>query len=101
MDGLAERETKTISKVIAGIFLTLITLIILWWAIHTGYRLATEHQRHDKYHLLTNSIGVITIIFGLIYIIIGLGIIAKLGLELFDQLQQGEKGNRQLSRMKQ
>ncbi|XP_050231531.1 uncharacterized protein LOC126680455 isoform X1 [Mercurialis annua] len=95
-------ETKTVSKVIiAGIFVTVITAIILWWAIYTGFRLATEPKRLGKNNLLTTSIGVVTIIFGLIYFIIGLGIIAELGLDLFDQLQQKDnKWNWHPSRLK-
>ncbi|XP_050231532.1 uncharacterized protein LOC126680455 isoform X2 [Mercurialis annua] len=78
-----------------------ITAIILWWAIYTGFRLATEPKRLGKNNLLTTSIGVVTIIFGLIYFIIGLGIIAELGLDLFDQLQQKDnKWNWHPSRLK-
>ncbi|EEF49503.1 conserved hypothetical protein [Ricinus communis] len=102
MDYLAAWETKTVPKVIiAGIFVTVITAIVLWWAIYTGVRLATEPKKDGKYHLLTTSIGVVTIIFGLIYFIIGLGIIAELGLDLSDQLQQKDnKWNWHPSRLK-
>ncbi|KAJ9189657.1 hypothetical protein P3X46_000922 [Hevea brasiliensis] len=94
-------EAKTISEVIVGIFMTLIIMIVLWWAIYTGFRLATEHKREGKFHLLTSSIGVVTIIFGLVYFIIGLGIIEELVVDLFDHLQQKEKkGNRHHSRLK-
>uniref|UniRef100_A0A2C9W0N6 Uncharacterized protein n=1 Tax=Manihot esculenta TaxID=3983 RepID=A0A2C9W0N6_MANES len=102
MNGLAAWEAKTISKVIAGVFMGLIIMIVMWWAIHTGIRLTKEHKRDSKYHLLTSSIGVVTIVFGLVYFIIGLGIIEELVVDLFDHLQQKErKGNLYLTRLKQ
>ncbi|KAJ9132791.1 hypothetical protein P3X46_033625 [Hevea brasiliensis] len=58
---------QTISEVIVGIFATLIIMIMLWWTIYTGFRLATEHRRHSKYHLFTSSISVVTITSGLVY----------------------------------
>lgn len=71
-----------------------------WWAICAGFKLATEPRIESKHYVLSISIGVVTIIFGLIYFIIGIAIITEQGLELLIQLQQEQKGNQHLSRLK-
>lgn len=47
MNGLAAWEAKTISKVIAGVFMGLIIMIVMWWAIHTGIRLTKAQSDHQ------------------------------------------------------
>ncbi|XVE93734.1 hypothetical protein REPUB_Repub01dG0219600 [Reevesia pubescens] len=74
------QETKTISKAIAKALVTVITMFVILWAMYTGFRLATE-SGESKQYLLTVSIGVTTILFGLIYFIIGLAIVLELVLE--------------------
>ncbi|TXG64659.1 hypothetical protein EZV62_011653 [Acer yangbiense] len=91
MDDEAAKATKTIYKVVARISVAVVTLFMLLWSIHTGYRLATEPRRDSKYYFLTTSIGILSIIFGLTYFIIGLAVIVELGLDLFAQLQQKQR----------
>ncbi|KAK2665447.1 hypothetical protein Ddye_004021 [Dipteronia dyeriana] len=91
MDDEPAKATKTTYKVVARISVAMVTLFMLLWSIHTGYRLATEPRRDSKYYFLTTSIGILSIIFGLTYFIIGLAIIVELGLDLFAQLQQKQR----------
>lgn len=66
-------------------------MFMLAWASYTGYRLTTEPRRDDKYYPLIFPIGVVTIVFGTVYIIIGLAIIADLALSLTVQLIMKQK----------
>ncbi|XP_024017986.1 uncharacterized protein LOC21387981 isoform X1 [Morus notabilis] len=79
-------EMKPIHTIVGRILVTLITMVMLAWASYTGYRLATEPRRDDKYYPLIFPIGIVTIVFGSVYIIIGLGLIADLALALTVQL---------------
>ncbi|PON99906.1 hypothetical protein TorRG33x02_043240 [Trema orientale] len=79
-------EMKPVSTTISRIIVTLITMFMLVWASYTGYRLTTEPRRDDKYYPLIFPIGVVTIVFGSVYIVIGLAIIADLALSLTVQL---------------
>ncbi|XWS54999.1 hypothetical protein CRYUN_Cryun10bG0137200 [Craigia yunnanensis] len=76
------QETKTISKAIAKALVTVITMFVILWAMYTGFRLATE-SGESKHYLLTVSIGITTILFGLIYFIIGLAIVLELVLKFW------------------
>lgn len=77
---------KPVHTIVGRILVTLITMVMLTWASCTGYRLATEPRREDKYFPLIFPIGIVTIVFGSVYIIIGLGLIADLALALTVQL---------------
>lgn len=85
----AEAET-TICEAFVGILVSVITVFLLLWAIYTGFRLATEPRGHSRYHFLTFSIGLVTIVFGFIYSIIGVAFILELVLDLSILLQQKE-----------
>ncbi|KAL4615941.1 hypothetical protein ACB092_07G163200 [Castanea dentata] len=78
-------------EVIGGILVNVITAFMLLWGIYTGIRLAMEPRGDSKYHFLTFSIGVITIVFGCLYFIFGLAITLELALDLSSRLQQKEK----------
>ncbi|XP_021287178.1 uncharacterized protein LOC110418704 [Herrania umbratica] len=84
------QETRTISKAIAKALMTVITTLIIMWAMYTGFRLATESE-DSKHYLLTVSIGVTTILFGLIYFVIGLAIVLGVALDFWTRSQQKEK----------
>ncbi|XP_060667566.1 uncharacterized protein LOC107426573 isoform X1 [Ziziphus jujuba] len=84
-------EKKSRSTVIIRIFVILITMCVLAWATYTGFRLATEPQRDGKYYPLAFPIGVVTILFGLVYGIIGLGIVGDLAICLIAQLMPKER----------
>ncbi|EOX97855.1 Uncharacterized protein TCM_006778 [Theobroma cacao] len=84
------QETRTISKAIAKALMTVITMLMIIWAMYTGFRLATE-SGDSKHYLLTVSIGVTTILFGLIYFVIGLAIVLEVALDLWTRSQQKEK----------
>ncbi|XP_039056132.1 uncharacterized protein LOC120198960 isoform X2 [Hibiscus syriacus] len=81
-----KQETRTISKAIGQVLVTVITMFVILWATYTGFRLATE-SGESKQYLLTVSIGVTTILFGLIYFIIGLSIVQELVLEFLTRSQ--------------
>ncbi|XVE48954.1 hypothetical protein DITRI_Ditri01bG0043500 [Diplodiscus trichospermus] len=76
------QETRTKSKAIAKVLMTVITMLVILSAMYTGFRLAAE-SGESKHYLLTFSIGVTTILFGLIYFIIGLAIVLELVLEFW------------------
>ena len=73
---------KSVHVIVGRILVTLVTMIMLAWASYTGYRLATEPRSEDTYYPLIFPIGVVTIVFGTVYIIIGLALIADLALAL-------------------
>ncbi|XVF00993.1 hypothetical protein REPUB_Repub04eG0050000 [Reevesia pubescens] len=80
------KESRTISKAIVKALVTIITMFVILWAMYTGFRLATE-SGESKQYLLTVSIGVTTILFGLIYFVIGLAIVLELVLEFWTRRQ--------------
>ena len=85
----------TIHKAIVGIPVIVITVFMLLWAIYTGFRLAMEprgkYHLHCKYHFLTFSIGVITVVYGFLYFTIGLAKMLELAVDLSSRLQQKEE----------
>ncbi|KAL4385655.1 hypothetical protein GQ457_15G013230 [Hibiscus cannabinus] len=81
-----QQETRTKSKAIGQGLVTVITMFVILWAMYTGFRLTTESGENKQY-LLTVSIGVTTILFGLIYFIIGLAIVQELVLEFLTRTQ--------------
>ncbi|XP_010647593.1 uncharacterized protein LOC104878690 [Vitis vinifera] len=86
------RETKTTQKDTGRLAATVITMFMLLWAIFTGFRLVTEPTRRDgRYSGLAFSIGVVAIVFGFVYFIIGLAILAELVLNILDELQKNER----------
>lgn len=90
--GEAARETKTTQKDTGRLAATVITMFMLLWAIFTGFRLVTEPTRRDgRYSGLAFSIGVVAIVFGFVYFIIGLAILAELVLNILDELQKNER----------
>lgn len=90
--GEAARETKTTQKDTGRLAATVITMFMLLWAIFTGFRLVTEPTRRDgRYSGLAFSIGVVAIVFGFVYFIIGLAILADLVLNISDELQKNER----------
>ncbi|KAF4375279.1 hypothetical protein G4B88_021945 [Cannabis sativa] len=84
-------EMKPLRTIIIRILVTLMTMFMLAWASYTGYRLTTEPRRDDKYYPLIFPIGIVTIVFGAVYIIIGLAIIADLSLSLTVKLMLRRK----------
>ncbi|CAN6686107.1 unnamed protein product [Malus baccata var. baccata] len=82
-------KLKTIC-IVSRIVVSIIAMVMLAWAIKTGFRLATEPRREGKYYPLASPVGVVTIMFGFTYSIIGLCIIAELAVELTKQLQTTE-----------
>jgi TRAP-type C4-dicarboxylate transport system permease small subunit len=78
-------KMKTIC-IICRIIVSVIAMLMLAWAIYTGFRILTR-QREGTYYPLASPVGVASIMFGVIYFIIGLWIIAELVVELAKQLQ--------------
>lgn len=77
---------KTIC-IISRIIVSVIAMLMLAWAIYTGFRILTRQREEGTYYPLASPVGVVSIMFGVIYFIIGLCIIAELVLELAMQLQ--------------
>ena len=76
MNNETARE-MTNHQMIGCILVNVITVFMLLWGTYTGIRLSMEPRGDSKYHFLTFSIGVITIVFGFIYFIFGLAIMLE------------------------
>ncbi|KAI8533083.1 hypothetical protein RHMOL_Rhmol11G0268700 [Rhododendron molle] len=89
-DGAAGTHTKRIVKDIARFIVTVISILLLTWAIYDGIRLATAPGQDGKIDHLAFPVGVVTIAFGTIYFIIGLSIVADLAVNLSSVLKRHE-----------
>ncbi|XP_062018945.1 uncharacterized protein LOC133735558 [Rosa rugosa] len=78
-------KMKTIC-IVSRIIVSLIAMLMLVWAIYTGFRLVTEPIK-GTYYPLASPVGVVSIMFGVIYFIIGLCTIVELAVELTKRLQ--------------
>lgn len=82
------RGCKDTARVIGFV----VSLLMLIWLVHMGYRLTTETRdigsgdAEGGYVALV--FGVVTVVFGLIYFIIGLTIVVELAMELIAWLKQ-------------
>lgn len=65
-------------------------MLLLTWAIYDGIRLATAPGQDGKIDHLAFPVGVVTIAFGTIYLIIGLSIVADLAVNLSSVLKRHE-----------
>ncbi|XP_058190775.1 uncharacterized protein LOC131308007 [Rhododendron vialii] len=90
-DGAARRYTKRIARFV----LTVISMLLLTWAIYAGIRLATAPRQDGKIDYLAFPVGVVTIAFGTIYFIIGLSIVADLAVNLSSVLKRHEDKKKQ------
>lgn len=77
--------------ILVRILVTLFTILVLAWTTYTGFRLVTEPKQEGKYYPLAHPIGLVTILFGVVYIIIGLAIIGDLAIDLLAQSLLKEK----------
>ncbi|KAK9287298.1 hypothetical protein L1049_015711 [Liquidambar formosana] len=93
MGNEAAREIKATHEVIARISAAVICLLMLLWAIYTGFRLATVPRRDSNYSQLAFSIGIVTIAFGSVYFVIGIAIVKELAQDLSGRLQRKKKRN--------
>lgn len=78
---------KTTPKVMVRHTASVILIFLLLWTIQAGIMLATDPGDEAKYYHFAFFIGVVTITFGTIYLIVGLGIIADLALGWSTQSQ--------------
>lgn len=76
---------KTIC-IISRIIVSLIAMVMLLWAISTGFRLVTVPSE-GTYYPLASPVGFVSIMFGISYFIIGLCTIIELAVELMNRLQ--------------
>ncbi|GMH18161.1 hypothetical protein Nepgr_020002 [Nepenthes gracilis] len=66
-------DRKAGSGVFVQTFATAVTMLILVWDIYYGFKMASDSsQRETNYSHLALMIGLITVAFGLIYLIIGI-----------------------------
>lgn len=86
------RGCKDIVRVIGFI----LPLVMLVWIVHMGYKLTTETRDIEiggsEGSYIALVFGIVTVVFGLIYFIIGLTIVAELALDLLAWLGTGDKG---------
>ncbi|KNA24470.1 hypothetical protein SOVF_015340 [Spinacia oleracea] len=93
-DGLKEerRGCKDIARVIGF----LLPLVMLVWIVNMGYKLTTETRDVDaggyEGGYIALVFGIATVVFGLIYFIIGLTIVAELALDLLAWLDKEDRG---------
>ncbi|XP_021753482.1 uncharacterized protein LOC110718866 [Chenopodium quinoa] len=93
-DAKGDRRGCTDTVWVIGFVLPLVMLV---WMVHMGYRLTTE-MRDDESGSFEGSyiallFGIVTVVFGLIYFIVGLTIVAELAQDLVawaDKEQDGE-----------
>lgn len=71
-----------------------VPLLVLLWIVHMGYRLTTDAKDIDtggsEGSYIALVFGVFTVVFGLIYFVVGLTIIAELALDLLDWLNKDD-----------
>ncbi|GKV21043.1 hypothetical protein SLEP1_g31071 [Rubroshorea leprosula] len=67
---------------------SLVTMMVLLWSIRCGFRLAMEPSRYTAYAARSFHIGVTTMSFGFLFLIVGLSILADLFLNISEQLQE-------------
>ncbi|GLT30661.1 hypothetical protein SLA2020_054520 [Shorea laevis] len=67
---------------------SLVTMMVLLWSIRCGFRLAMEPSRYTAYAARSFHIGVTTMFFGFLFLIVGLSILADLFLNISEQLQE-------------
>lgn len=84
-------ERKTIRAAICQIFTTTITMVMLVWETYMGFRIATEPTSDQRHLPLALPFGIVTIVFGSVYFVIGLAILADLALYLLGKLQENVK----------
>lgn len=71
----------------------LIAMALLLWTIHYGYQRTTEPRRHPLYGQWISRIGALIMLFGFLFLAVGLPIIADLFLRLFEELQCPEEAD--------
>lgn len=91
-DDAAMEARKSACKDVARLILSMLIMLVLVWVVHTGYRLATEAREETgshgyEYNYVLVMCGVVTVVFGLIYFIVGLTIVAELGVDLSTWVQ--------------
>ena len=91
-DGAAVVARKSACKDAARIILSIVIMLLLVWVVYTGYKLATEAReengsRGSGYNYVVIMFGVVTVVFGSIYFIVGLTIVAELGVDLSTWVQ--------------
>ncbi|KAH9610437.1 hypothetical protein KSS87_016283 [Heliosperma pusillum] len=86
--GNKEKERSTNCQVFVHSFAITVSMLMLTWTIYYGYKLAAEAQEVVIYNRLAFFIGVISMAFGFVYFIIGLGIVAESTLHLSGRLHQ-------------
>ncbi|GLT42858.1 hypothetical protein SLA2020_168380 [Shorea laevis] len=67
---------------------SLVTMALLLWTIRCGFRLAIEPWRFTDYAVRSYHIGVTTMCFGFLFLIVGLTILADLFLNISEQLRE-------------
>ena len=91
-DDAAVEDRKSACNDVARLILSIMIMFVLVWVIHAGHRLATEAReengsRGSEYNYVVVMFGVVTVVFGLIYFIVGLTIVAELGVDLSTWVQ--------------
>lgn len=92
MKKMANRDA-TLRAMALRIFIPVIAMVMLLWIVHSGFNVATETQRDSS----TNSsnwgfqVGVVTLLFGFLFLALGIPILVNLFIKLSEQLQKQEE----------
>ncbi|WCJ40892.1 hypothetical protein M5689_021791 [Euphorbia peplus] len=82
-------RSTTINGVIGRIFVSLLTMLLLIWAIRSGFQLATHPATtHVKHANWAFRVGVLTMLLGFMFLLLGIPILADLVLNLSHLLQE-------------
>lgn len=82
--GAGESDTATYATIFK-IAVSLIMILMLLWTIYIGFLFATIPARNTSYNSWVFFIGVVTMLFGSLLLILGLLILADLLLSLSNQ----------------
>lgn len=82
------RRAATVHAITLQISGSLVTMVMLLWAIRNGFKLATNSSRYKGVSDWAFHIGVVTMLLGSLFLILGIPILADLFLNLSEQLQE-------------
>lgn len=83
------RRASNVHAVILRIIGSLVTMVMLLCAIHSGFKLATNSSKYTDWAF---HIGVLIMILGFLFLILGIPVLTHLFLNLSEQLREEEAG---------
>lgn len=80
--------SATVYAISLRIIGSLVAMVMLLWAVCSGFELARDSSRYTAFADWAFYIGIVTMIFGFLFLILGVPIVADLFLNLSKQLQE-------------